>query len=188
MREQGQSRRQFFTTLGVAGFGSLFPHITNDSVARQQLLALINPIVERFDHYTAYEISEREFLGAVARPHDEIDLRPHGYHPHHLAAAKYHPRTGALDTSSWRRIDENNPRWQWHAHLWDDKKGRTELSSHYEYRPDARLLADESWTMMRERLENHYQPKWDSSHPPEEANYFLGATCGNLNGLIDQQV
>ena len=181
-------RRGYLSVLSVAGFGSLFPHITSDSTIRQHIMSVLDPYVEEVDLYTAYELHPDEFIGEVAIPHEEITLRPFGYSPHHLAAAKYHPYSGQLDGSSWRKIDTENPRWQWHIHLWDTSSEGTEISSHYEYRPDVRLLADESVHDMANRLEEHYSPKWDTNYPPEEATYFVGKTCDAIEKAISSSV
>lgn len=184
MKGQGPSRRRFMLTLGFAGFGSVIPRVSRDSTIRQQILSLLDPVVEEYGHYSAYELNQAEFIGSINRPHDEIDLRDQGYHPHHLAAAKYHPVTGELDESSWRKIDPDAQRWQWHIHLWKGDAETTQVSSHYEYRPDMRLIDNETVPEMRERIQNHYEPKWNITHGAEDANYFLGKTCGSIESIL----
>lgn len=163
-------------TLGV--FTTTRPNIEN---SRQWLLKQSDPLARRYGRYTGYRLSTREYLGSVDAT--ELDLRDIGYDRHNLAAIKYHPETERPDDGSWRRVDGDNPRWQWHVHLWDEES-TVEVFSHYEFRPDPWPLTDESIADMHQRLRDHYNPKWDTSYDEDEANYFLGESCDNLREVI----
>lgn len=150
---------------------------------RHRLLLKSDPIARRYGKYTAYQLHIDEFIGKVEHDSSALDLRPFDYEYNPMSAAKYHPDTEELDDHSWRRIDPDNPRWQWHVHTWEDAS-QAEIFSHYEYRPDLVLIGDESISDMNQRLRDHYRPKWDTSHDADEANYFLGVACPRLRAFV----
>ena len=180
------SRRTFLTALGLTGayLETINPPTTWPR--RQEVLSRVDPVARYFGGYTAYQLNRAEYVGTIASKFDSFDLDHYGYDHNLLSAAKYHPVTAELDDGTWRRIDEENTRWQWHIHIWDRDEG-TELFSHYEYRPDPWILDDESASDMRQRLWDHYNPRWDIIHGADEANYFLGAACPKVRALIQDQ-
>lgn len=172
------------TWLTIAGTGAALGASNRIRAVRRSLLASLDPIASRYGTYTAYQLEREEFVGTVTLDRWEAALRDAGYGVNPLAAAKYHPDTSDPDDGSWRRVDEDNPRWQWHIHAWIGDAGRVELFSHYEYRPDPWLLSGESPTDMSQRLRDHYHPKWDTEYDADDANYFLGDACPRLRDLV----
>ena len=182
-KDRPMSRRDVLCVSGIAGLALLARARPTGGPYRQRLLAALDPFARRHGKYTAYELPTDEFIGDLPRTEESVDLSEHGYESHALSAAKFHPVTGALDDSSWRRVDPDNPRWQWHVHVWH-RDDRAELFSHYEYRPDLRVLWGESWSDFTQRLHDHYYPKWDTNHGAEEATYFLGKSCPRIRSLL----
>ena len=174
--DRGTTRRELLGTTAV-GVGVLLglPQFS----ARQRLLAATDRIANQFGWYTAYRLSSQEYIGVTqGAPASLLDDTE--YEPQPIAAVKYHPDTGDIDDGSWRLVDPEHPRWQWHVHLWEVGSSRTEIYSHYEFRPDPYPIAGESIATMRQRLHDHYHPKWDDRHPPDEATYFLGNASDSL--------
>ncbi len=179
-----RSRRGVLVALGAGGLWVLGA----ESVAmriRRSLLPPLDPILRQVGGYTAYQLHEDEFIGVTEAIDDEAALKALEYEPSVLAAAKYHPRSARTDDGSWRRIDPDNPRWQWHVHRWRRHDGSTELFSHYEYRPDLRPIAGESPAELYQRIRDHYYPRWNNQFPDEDANYFLGEASAGLEELIE---
>lgn len=183
-RDLGVSRREFLSVLGATAFSGVSLWSSDGPGIRQYLLSKTDPLARRFGAYTAYQLHPEEFVGRMPHDRPSFELWEQGYEPNPLSAAKYHPATRAIDDSSWRRVDEENHRWQWHVHVWaaDDE---VELFSHYEYRPDPRLLDGESRGDMHQRLRDHLYPNWDINHDSDEANYFLGKACPRIEELLD---
>lgn len=177
------SRRDVLAGAGLLGYGVLARHVQMPLHSRQQFLAEIDPAARMVGAYTAYALEWEEYVGTVARADPVPRLEDQGYQVNPLSAAKYHPETGELDDRSLRRVDPDAPRWQWHIHLWE-REARTQLFSHYEYRPDPRRIGGESITDMNQRIWAHYDAKWDTRYPADEANYFLGATCERVRALL----
>lgn len=80
-----------------------------------------------------------------------------GYSVNTLAALKRNPETGETDDASLRLVDDENPRWQWHVHLFKTGE-KTDIYIHYEVRPDPVPIAGESWEDVTDRLDVHYAP------------------------------
>ena len=87
-----------------------------------------------------------------------------------LEAAKRHPETGETHDLALRKvgeagddrhataIDAGDPRHtQFHVHGFE-RDGRVELHSHFEWRPDARVLDGERPVDAYNRLRSHYRP------------------------------
>ena len=87
-----------------------------------------------------------------------------------LEAAKRHPETGATHDLALRKVGEagddrhaaaihaGDPRHtQFHVHGFE-RDGRVELHSHFEWRPDARVLDGERPADAYNRLRSHYRP------------------------------
>lgn len=182
-RDGGITRRDCLVVLGIAGPGVLLTDTDWVPNYRQRLLALADPIARRFGKYTAYRLSAAEYVGTIEYSGPTVDLGAVDYQPNPIAAAKFHPETGDIDDSSWRRVDEANPRWQWHVHAWEDGE-RAELFSHYEYRPDPWPIADETREDMTQRLEDHYRPNKTDSYPDDEAVYFRGKACDRIEERV----
>lgn len=141
------------------------------------------------DWYAVYDLHRNEFMGLVDESLDEAveSLRDMGFESSTLAALKGHPSMDdRWDDGSYRLVDPDAPRWQYHVHLFDVADG-VEVYCHREYRPDPRPVASESLRATIARLREHYKPKWDTSVPDEEATYFLGhAPQRLLEYLADQ--
>ena len=87
-----------------------------------------------------------------------------------LEAAKRHPETGETHDLALRKVGEagddrhaaaikaDDPRHtQFHVHGFE-RDGRVELHSHFEWRPDARVLDGERPADAYNRLRSHYRP------------------------------
>ena len=70
-----------------------------------------------------------------------------------LEAAKYHWDTGEVHTWSYKRVDPDNPRKQWHVHAW--RNG--DIACHHEYRARMQRVGGESPRGMIDRLRMHYR-------------------------------
>lgn len=180
--DRDPTRRDLLATLGFLGAGGVTMNALRWPGIRQRLLVSLNPIISQLGMYTAYQLNAAEFVGQAER--GTLEFRASGYERNPLSAAKLHPETGEVDQASWRRIDPDNPRWQWHVHTWTDET-TTEVFSHYEYRPDLLILGEETPSEMFDRLEMHYNPKWDTNHDAAEATYFLGKACSRVREHLD---
>jgi len=171
------------------------------------LLKQLDPIARKIGFYTSYELDESEYIGSVDINTENVfeaseNLRPpfvmerdfyrtletNGYEKPPtfagipLAAAKEHPETGRVHDVSLRKIDEDNPRMQYHIHYWIERSGKgakAEIYSHYEYRPDFARVADETTGEMIERLRTHYRPDYTNGE------YIQGKADPTLRGLIE---
>ena len=152
----------------------------------KDLLVKFDPYARKVGYYTAYTLSKDEFIGTTpyTTPGIHWYLPDSGYAQLSLLeAAKFHPETGAVHDFSYRKVDPESPRWQWHIHGWlnkgeSPKETYYELFSHYEYRPDFRLIGDESVSEAIERLRTHYRP----NHGEE---YLRGVACDDVKELVD---
>lgn len=151
---------------------------------REKLLPQVDRVVDKFGLYTAYTIETQEYVGHVKLSLGDIPLETDlsdllveelGYERNGLSAAKYHHTTGKTDDGSFRKVDPESPRWQWHVHVWEYGQS-AELYSHYEMRPDLERVADESWREMYKRLRTHYRPKYG-------VEYLRGVTCDEVGSL-----
>lgn len=157
-----------------------------------ELLKRLDPIARRFGMYTSYVLDESEFVGTVpyAIPGAHWYLTKNGYEMPptffgiRLQAAKKHPKTGEVHNWSYRKVDPENPRKQFHIHGWerDYGKGPTEaydeIASHREFRPDVRVLEGETLRDAKNRLQTHYAPDWGTSE------YEQGKMCDDLKTLV----
>jgi len=157
---------------------------------RVEYLPTVDWVLDRtLGKYAAYQLHEREYVGTIDHVdllEDVVDLlEERGYERNGLSALKYHPETGEPDDGSFRKVDPDAPRWQWHVHLFETEHG-VEIYSHNEYRPDLRPIAGESIPEAIARCREHYHPTWDIRvDDPEEATYFLGAACEDVSDLVD---
>jgi len=133
----------------------------------KQLKKRLNPVAQKYGYYTAYELDAKEFVGdAPNKPPFHRWFVNAGYESPpkvmgvQLSATKLHPDTGEVHDFTIRRVDPDNPRWQWHVHLWY-MQGETEIYSHYEMRPDMRRIDGEDKAEMIGRLKIHYRPSGD---------------------------
>ena len=148
-----------------------------------ELLKRLDPIARRFGGYTAYTLSEKERVGTI-KTNAVSALREIGYEwpPRfagiRLEAAKMHPETGEVHQASFRKVDPNNERKQYHVHLWDVFSiAPTPVYVHREYRPDFKRVADESYSEMYDRLRTHYRPEYG-------VDYERGVMCDDLEALV----
>ena len=149
----------------------------------KDLLVRLDPYLRKVNLYSAYTLSEDEFIGNAKTVTDDYyivyELKERGYEELSLLeAAKKHPETGEVHHDSFRRVDPESPRWQWHIHLWGTDGAYAEVYSHYELRPDFRLIGDESVSEAIERLRTHYRP----NHGEE---YLRGVACDDVKALVD---
>lgn len=180
--DQSIARRDMLTVLGAGIVGILARRTDRSMELRRAVLPPLDVLARPLGSYTAYRLHEAEYVGSVGRD-TGLELPSLGYERNDLSAVKYHPRTGEPDQGSWRRVDPERPRWQWHVHTWW-MGDRIQVFSHYEYRPDPTLLDGESFADMRVRLREHYDPTWDIEEGATEPNYFLGRVCDRLRSRI----
>jgi hypothetical protein len=147
---------------------------------KPELLKAIDPLARKVGLYTSYQLSQKEYVGLFEAPISE--LKAAGYeHPPTFAgigleAAKQHPLNQSVHDVSLRKVDPNNPRMQYHIHIWDYRP--KELYSHYEFRPDLKVLAGETLSEAIERLRTHYRPEWGES-------YIRGKADQTVRGLVE---
>jgi len=125
---------------------------------RRVAFPILDPYTRKYlDKYLAYTLSEDEYIGEI----DESGLTKlkKAYHTNNLSAAKFHPESGNVDDGSFRKVDPESPRWQYHIHIFGN-----EVFSHYEYRPDFRTIADETHRERVNRLQEHYRPTRGESY------------------------
>lgn len=145
-----------------------------------RLRAAADPITRQLGFYTAYPLTEHEYVGeADLSVSGAIHyLRQNAYRAQLLSAAKRHPNTNRLHDLSYRRVPNQHPadaagselverfdpsECQLHVHGFE-RDGRLEFYSHYETRPDF-------WnpSISFTRLRTHY-------HPTYGATYLRGIT------------
>jgi len=141
-------------------------------MALKQLIRSLNPLAQRFGFYTSYELDSRELVGTTS-DHTlfsiEARLRSRGYESPPtvagipLSAVKTHPEDGTSHELTLRKVDPDNPRKQWHVHLWE-RDGVVELYSHYEFMPDLNRVAGETHAERMDRLQEHYRPDYGSTY------------------------
>lgn len=146
---------------------SILPHI--DKYSREYL-----------GLYTAYEVSEKEFVFETNRDLEELkkNLKNIGYDYNFLAATKKHPKLDIVDSGSFRRVPDTHPEklhndselhrnWnpnqcQYHIHIFELGDGNKQVSCHYELRPD---LSTPEFSV--NRMKSHYRPDWDETYFPD---------------------
>ncbi len=142
----------------------------------KQLKKQLNPAAQKFGLYSAYALDESEHIGSI--PFERaMELEDNGYETPptvggiQLTAAKLHPETGQVHDATFRKVDSDNPRWQWHIHLWDCMcMGYFEIFSHYEMRPDFERIDGEDTAEMLGRLQIHYRPEYNQEYYPGRAD------------------
>jgi hypothetical protein len=149
------------------------------------LLKKLDPIARRIGLYTSYELDESEYIGR-GPPGIASGLVTCGYeNPPKLfgiplAAAKEHPETGEVHDYTLRRVDKDNPRMQYHIHLWYAESSKDlHAYSHYEFRPDFKRVGDETTGEMINRLRTHYRPDYTNGE------YIQGKADPTLRGLVE---
>jgi len=131
----------------------------------KKLKKRLNPVAQKAGLYLAYELDKDEYVGEIEHGL-AIELPKRGYESPpdvggvQLTAAKLHPETGEVHDETLRKVDGNNPRWQWHIHLWD-RMDSYEIFSHYEMCPDMKRIDGEDKAEMIGRLQIHYRPSGD---------------------------
>jgi len=137
--------------------------------------------------YAAYQLDAAEFVARVPkRPaRVRVNLTQRGYErTSFLSAAKYHPRLDdRVDVGSLRRVDPEDPRRQYHVHLFDGGTAGTSIYSHLEYRPDLRPVAGETVREAVDRLREHYKPEWGSTWG-DGVTYVQGRHCSEVYKLL----
>ena len=170
------------------------------------LLKKLDPIARKIGLYTSYTLDEAEYIGKAeintSNVFEDVEnLRPPFVMEHDLyrslevggyeqpptfmgiplAAAKEHPETGRVHDVSLRKVDEDNPRMQYHIHYWIERKGdgaEAKLYSHYEFRPDFARVGDETTGEMINRLRTHYRPVYGD-------DYVQGKADPTVRGLVE---
>lgn len=138
------------------------------------LRAWADPYLRRVGLYSAYQLSREEYIGKAGRHirdwlEREYDT-PRTVAGVPLEAAKYHWQTGQVHDFSVRKVDRAAPRHQWHIHGFDiADNGIYSLASHYELRPDLRVLDGEDIGDAVARLRTHYSPQWGADYLRGEA-------------------
>jgi len=150
-----------------------------------ELLKAIDPLARKVGLYTSYELSEMEFVGHADGWNIKEILKQNGYEKPptflsvQLQAAKLHPKHNVVHDWSFRKVDPENERKQYHIHAWDvPSVQKAELASHYEFRPDLKVLEGETLADAIERLRTHYRPSWGES-------YIRGKADQTVRGLVE---
>ena len=143
----------------------------------KQLKKRLNPVAQKVGLYTAYRLDESEYVGAAhsawsakAQIEDSDYESPPNVAGIQLSAAKEHPHWDELYDLTYRKVDPDNPRWQWHIHLWlcgseyKDVNVYYEIFSHYEMRPDFKKIDGEDTAEMLGRLQIHYRPEYGTDY------------------------
>lgn len=127
--------------------------------------------------------------GVVLSPqHWVVILIREGYEPTPtlgpipLEAAKTRRGDTRTHDISLRRIDPDNPRRQWHLHGWIESDGLN-LHSHYEYRPDLRPVAGETWGEAIDRAREHLKPSWGTEWG-DGTTYLPGDACPVVRRML----
>ena len=137
----------------------------------RRLIGRLDPYTRKVGYYTAYSLSESEYITTV----ESIEPTELGYEVNNLSAVKTHWDTGNQDIGSYRKVDPKSPKWQFHIHTFATSAG-IDVTSHYELRPDFRLLEGESIGDAKNRLERHYRPQKDE--------YLEGVACEEILTLV----
>ena len=134
----------------------------------------LDPIARKFGLYTSYTLDESEFLGKASK--ESVNLlefvgweAPPTMFGISLEAAKKHPETGMVHTNSLRKIVQNNPKWQYHLHVFPVNAQTVSLACHKELRPDFTQIAGETLPEMKTRLERHFRPEYGTDYFQGEA-------------------
>ena len=146
---------------------------------RENWLPTVDNYARKIGQYAAYTLSETEYIGRVSDTllvSFERQLELMSYEYSGLAALKYHPETGNADDGSYRKVDPENPTWQWHVHIFK-VDGYIEVYSHYEMRPDLTRIESETLSEMYSRLRTHYRPVYN-------VTYLRGETCDEIEALF----
>lgn len=144
---------------------------------RVGLLPLVDQALAGHSPYTAYTLDESEHV-MTQWEEDGVQgardlLWRLGYSYNVMGAAKYHWETGRVDDGSYRLIDEDNPDWQWHVHIFHLGEGVVDYASHYELRWEPWAP---TWNVGRSR--EHYRPTYGQT-------YIQGAASPGLQELAD---
>ena len=136
----------------------------------------LDPIARKIGFYTSYTLDEAEHIGD-GKPAIVRQLREGGYESPPtfagipLAAAKEHPETGQVHDYTFRKVDTEKPRMQYHVHLWYKQSAKdVEIYSHYEFRPDFKPVGEETTGEMIERLRTHYRPVYGDDYVQGKAD------------------
>ena len=149
-----------------------------------ETLKRLDPLARRVGFYTAYTLSESEYIGHTRDPYAKQMLQTGGcersptFMGLRLEAAKLHPTSGRVHDWSLRKVDPRDHRKQYHVHAWTNEENVTMLYSHREYRPDVRPVGGESLREMYDRLRTHYRPEYGE-------DYEQGEACDDLQELVD---
>ena len=136
----------------------------------KQLKKRLNPVAQKFGFYLSYRLDKSEYVGAAhsawsakAQIEDSGYETPPNVAGIQLSAAKEHPHWDELYDLTYRKVDPDNPRWQWHIHLWK-VNGLPVIYSHYEMRPDFKRIDGEDTAEMLGRLQIHYRPEYGTDY------------------------
>ena len=149
---------------------------------RENWLPTVDNYARKVNQYAAYTLSETEYIGTFEYDYQQrvnlflSTVEDIGYEYSGLAALKYHPETGNADDGSYRKVDPENPTWQWHVHIFK-RDGHIEVYSHYEKRPDLTRIVSETLSEMYSRLRTHYRPEYN-------VTYLRGETCDEIEALF----
>jgi len=145
--------------------------------------------------YTAYEITEKEYIGRFEGSRSQLvdQLKERGYHYQLFAAEKQ--LDGEVDVGSYSRIPDRHPEavhktaldgrppkeCQYHVHLFE-KDDHIAVYGHYEIHPYPWIP---TWDWTRP-YPQHYLPTWDRTDTPREKwTYLRGIADKRITPLLN---
>jgi len=142
----------------------------------------LDPLARRLGGYLAYTLDESEFIGQASKQAvRELEFFKWEEPPTtvgiSLEAAKKHPETGRVHSHSLRKVNQNDPRWQYHLHTWPVNGEMYSLACHEELRPDFTLIEGETLVDAKTRLERHFRPVYGT-------DYFRGKAPNEVIKII----
>jgi len=157
--------------------------------------ARLDPYLRRVGLYYAYTLRGEHIYTARRHLQDVIDtLQNGGYEPPPrvagipLEAAKRH-RDDAdhYHDASLRKVDSDDPRRQFHVHLFDTAEG-VEIHAHLEYRPDFGRIGEETHRDRVRRLREHFRPvhgeRWHAETDDGPVTYVRGRHDKTVYDLV----
>lgn len=134
----------------------------------------ITTTLPRNDHVTTIPNSAVDEVMVVLREQTE-PLPP-------FAPVAIHPETDDVADHSFRRIDDENPRWHWEIYVFEIE-GAADLYARYKFRPDLSPIGGETIKEHRERVNGAYHPTHELI-VSRESNLYHAQLPEDIAGVI----